>query len=160
MTFRRGRRLGLDIGSVRIGVAQCDPDGILSTPLTTVYRRSGDAAALREIAALCSEYEPLEIICGQPRSLDGRLRASAQSAAEFTSAVAALGAAPVRLVDERFTTTQAHGVLQSAGKNSRARRESVDAVAAVLILQSAVDYEKQTGSPAGTLVEPASGDDT
>lgn len=160
MTFRRWRRFGVDVGSVRVGVAACDPDGILATPIATVYRRDGDGPALAQLAELAAEYEPIEIVCGQPRSLDGNLRASAASAAQFTELIAKRRLAPVRLVDERFTTTQAHGMLQSAGKNGRNRRESVDAAAAVLILQSALDYEKRTGSPAGTPFEPNRGNDT
>lgn len=160
MSFRRGRRFGVDVGSVRVGIASCDPDGILATPAATVYRRDGDDAALRDIAALLDEYEPIEIVCGQPRSLDGQLRQSASTAWDFTVEIAKLRDVPVRLVDERFTTTQAHSMLQSAGKRGRQRRETVDAAAAVLILQSALDYEKSTGSPAGTLFEQDSGDCT
>jgi putative holliday junction resolvase len=153
MAFRRGRRLGIDVGSVRVGIAQCDPDGILATPVGTVYRREGDEQALRRIAEIAAEHEPIELVTGLPRSLDGTERASAATALDFTRQIAAATRLPVRLVDERFSTTQAHAVLQSVGKNSRKRREIVDAVAAVVILQSAVDQEKQTGEPAGELLE-------
>ncbi|GAA4285398.1 Holliday junction resolvase RuvX [Brevibacterium daeguense] len=153
MAFRRGRRLGIDVGSVRIGIAQCDPDGILATPVGTVYRRDGDEQALRRIAEIVTEHEPIELITGLPRSLDGTERASAATALDFTRQIADATGLPVRLVDERFSTTQAHAVLQSVGKSSRKRREIVDAVAAVVILQSAIDQEKQTGAPAGELLE-------
>lgn len=147
--FRRGRRIALDVGSVRVGVASCDPDGILATPLEVV-RRDDDAAAVSRIAALVDEQSALEIVAGRPRSLDGSDRAAVGAAEEFLRAVATAVDVPIRLVDERFTTVQAHGVLQSAGRNSRQRREIVDAVAAVLILQAALDTEKSGGSPAGT----------
>lgn len=147
--FRRGRRIALDVGSVRVGVASCDPDGILATPLEVV-RRDDDATAVSRIAALVDEQSALEIIAGRPRSLDGSDRAAVGAAEEFLRAVASAVDVPIRLVDERFTTVQAHGVLQSAGRNSRQRREIVDAVAAVLILQAALDTEKSGGSPAGT----------
>ncbi|GAA2008580.1 Holliday junction resolvase RuvX [Brevibacterium samyangense] len=153
MTFRRGRRLGIDVGSVRVGIAQCDPDGILATPLDTVYRRDGDETALRRIRAIAEEYEPLEIIGGLPASLDGTERASAQVALDFTRRIAEVTGVPVRLHDERFTTTQAHRVLQSVGKNARKRREIVDSVAAVVILQAAIDQEKQTGVPGGRMLD-------
>ncbi|MGO3180780.1 MAG: RuvX/YqgF family protein, partial [Brevibacterium linens] len=58
MSFRRGRRLGLDIGSVRIGVASSDPDGILATPLTVV-RRADEPAALRQLRDIVDEYDPI-----------------------------------------------------------------------------------------------------
>lgn len=151
--FRRGRRLGFDVGSVRIGVAQCDPDGILATPLDTVYRRDGDDRALAQIAGIIAEHDPLELVVGLPRSLDGAERASAADALDFTRRFASRTEVPVRLVDERFTTTQAHAVLAAAGKNARKRREIVDAVAAVVILQTAIDQEKTTGTAAGELLD-------
>ena len=147
--FRRGRRIALDVGSVRVGVASCDPDGILATPLDVV-RRDDDATAVARIAVLVAEQSALEIVAGRPRSLDGSDRAAVGAAEEFLRAVASAVDVPIRLVDERFTTVQAHGVLQSAGRNSKQRREIVDAVAAVLILQAALDTEKSGGSPAGT----------
>ncbi|WP_349827989.1 Holliday junction resolvase RuvX [Brevibacterium litoralis] len=156
MSFRRGRRLGIDVGSVRVGIAQCDPDGILATPLDTVYRRSGDEAALKDIARITAEYEPLELVAGLPASLDGKERASADVALDFTRRIAEVTGVPVRLHDERFSTTQAHRVLQSVGKNARKRREIVDSVAAVVILQAAIDQEKQTGTPGGRLLDDLS----
>ncbi|RBP61572.1 putative Holliday junction resolvase [Brevibacterium sanguinis] len=148
MSFRRGRRLGLDIGSVRIGVAACDPDGILATPLTVV-RRGDEPAALRALAEIIDEYEPIEIIVGDPRSLDGTARAAAGAALEFARRIGETTTTPIRLVDERFTTAEAHQALAAAGRNSRQRREIVDAQAAVIILQHALEYEHTTGAAAG-----------
>lgn len=146
MTVRRGRRLGLDIGSVRIGVAACDPEGILATPLT-VIRRADESAALRRLDELIGEYEPIEILIGDPRSLDGAARAAASSALEFARSITTR--VPIRLVDERFSTVEAHSALAAAGKSSRQRREIVDAQAAVIILQNALESERNTGRPAG-----------
>jgi putative Holliday junction resolvase len=140
--------LGLDIGSVRIGVAACDPDGILATPLTVV-RRKDEPAALRELREIVAEYEPIEFLVGDPKSLDGAARAAAASALEFARKVAAATGTPIRLVDERFTTVEAHHALAAAGKSSRQRREIVDAQAAVIILQNALEFEHNTGDPAG-----------
>ncbi|WP_166972113.1 Holliday junction resolvase RuvX [Brevibacterium atlanticum] len=148
MTFRRGRRLGLDIGSVRIGVAASDPEGILATPLTVV-RRKDEPAALRELSEIVAEYEPIELLAGDPKSLDGAARAAAASALEFARKVASATDTPIRLVDERFTTVEAHHALAAAGKSSRQRREIVDAQAAVIILQNALEFEHNTGVPAG-----------
>ncbi|TGD10222.1 Holliday junction resolvase RuvX [Brevibacterium sp. S111] len=148
MSFRRGRRLGLDIGSVRIGVASCDPDGILATPLCVV-RRKDEPAALKELRELVEEYEPIELLAGDPKSLDGAARAAAASALEFARKVAAATDTPVRLIDERFTTVEAHHALAAAGKSVRQRREIVDAQAAVIILQNALEFEHNTGVPAG-----------
>ena len=71
----------------------------------------------------------------------------------FRSALATRITVPIRLVDERFTTVQAHSVLQSDGRNSKQRRDRVDSVAAVLILQTALDLEKSSGTPAGTILD-------
>ncbi|MDN5549098.1 MAG: Holliday junction resolvase RuvX [Brevibacterium aurantiacum] len=148
MSFRRGRRLGLDIGSVRIGVAASDPDGILATPLTVV-RRTDEPAALKTLREIIDEYEPIELLIGDPKSLDGSARAAAATALEFARRISVATATPIRLVDERFTTVEAHHALAAAGKNSRQRREIVDAQAAVIILQNALEYEHNTGQPAG-----------
>ena len=148
MSFRRGRRLGLDIGSVRIGVAASDPEGILATPLSVV-RRKDEPAALRELQDLVAEYEPIELLVGDPKSLDGAARAAAASALEFARRIAVATLTPIRLVDERFTTVEAHQALAAAGKSSRQRREIVDAQAAVIILQNALEFEHNTGAPAG-----------
>jgi putative Holliday junction resolvase len=148
VSFRRGRRLGLDIGSVRIGVAASDPDGILATPLTVV-RRKDEPAALRGAARTRRRIRTDRTPRGDPKSLDGAARAAAASALEFARKVAAATGTPVRLVDERFTTVEAHHALAAAGKSSRQRREIVDAQAAVIILQNALEFEHNTGVPAG-----------
>ena len=145
MTFRRGRRLAVDVGTVRVGVAACDPDGILASPVGTLYRRDGDEAVLKQFAQLIEEYEPIEIISGKPTSLDGRQRASAKKALAFTEQLSRAVGMPIKLMDERFSTSQAHAQLAEAGRNSKQRREIVDAQAAVIILQSALEYERSNG---------------
>ncbi|OFL64068.1 MULTISPECIES: Holliday junction resolvase RuvX [unclassified Brevibacterium] len=145
MTFRRGRRVAVDVGTVRVGVAACDPDGILASPVGTLYRREGDDTVLRQFAQLIEEYEPIEIISGKPTSLDGKQRASAHKALAFTEALSRAARMPIKLMDERFSTSQAHAQLAEAGRNSKQRREIVDAQAAVIILQSALEYERANG---------------
>ena len=160
MTFRRGRRLGLDIGTVRVGVATSDPDGILATPYEVVYRYGGDNLALRRIVEIAAEIEAIEIVAGDPTSLDGTARASAAKAHKFARKLSQRTDVPIRFIDERFTTTQAHALLQSAGKTSRQRRETVDAAAAVLILQTAIDQEKQAAQAAQRAAYAAEPDQT
>jgi putative holliday junction resolvase len=152
---RAGVRLGVDPGSVRIGIARCDPAGILASPLTAVRRGKGD---LRQIAALVRDEEAVEVVVGLPTSLSGKETAAAEAAREFARSLAArLAPVPVRLVDERFTTTTAHGALRAAGHDSRARRQVVDAAAAAVLLQSALDAERASGNPPGELVDPTQG---
>ena len=154
---RAGVRLAVDVGSVRIGVARSDPDGILASPLTVV--RAGPDE-LDELAALTASSDAIEVIVGLPTSLSGQDFVAVSIVRGFAAELAWLIApVPVRLVDERFTTTQAHDALRRAGKDSRARRTVVDAVAAAVLLQAALDTERATGSPPGQLVTLTRGAD-
>jgi len=120
---RPGIRLAIDVGTARIGVAGCDPAGLLASPLATVRRAKGDLA---ELARLAAEREVIEVIVGLPRGLSGRESQSAADARGFAAALADLVApVPVRLVDERFTTVLAHDALRQGGRDSRARRPVV-----------------------------------
>jgi len=149
--MRRGVRIALDVGDARIGVASSDPHGILATPVETVRRGPGD---LDRIAALAAELEAFEIVVGLPRSLSGgegpaavKIRETAEQVQdkvrETNSATA------VRLVDERFTTVTAERQLRERGKKGAKRRAVVDQAAAVVILQHALDLERETGNPPG-----------
>lgn len=148
-------RLAVDPGSVRIGVARSDPGGVLATPLTVVRRGKGDLDAL---ASLAQAEEAMEIVVGLPRSLSGRDGPAAVTAKKFAADLAArVAPLPVRLVDERFTTSTAHDVLRQGGYDSRARRQTVDAAAAAVLLEAALDAERRTGRAPGELVSPGQG---
>ena len=148
--MRTGVRLAVDFGSARIGVAHCDSDGRLASPLTTVPRARGD---LDTIAALAEKDEVIEVIVGLPVALSGREGPAAAAARTFAAALAGrVAPVPVRLVDERFTTVIAHDVLRQGGSDARGRRPKVDRAAAALLLQGALDMERSTGQPAGELV--------
>jgi putative holliday junction resolvase len=153
--LRPGTRLAVDVGSTRIGVARCDPDGLLASPLATIRRGRGD---LDDLASIAAGEGAIEIIVGLPTGLSGREGAAAAQARSFAAALAdRLAPLPVRLVDERFTTVIAHDALRQGGRGSRARRPVVDKAAAALILQGALDTERTTGLPAGELVGSAPG---
>jgi putative Holliday junction resolvase len=152
---RTGVRLAIDLGSARVGVARCDPDGLLASPLATLARGRGD---LDRLAALAAEQGAMEVLVGLPTGLSGRPGAAAAQARAFAAALAArLAPLPVRLVDERFTTVLAHDALRQGGRDSRQRRTQVDKAAAALILQGALDAERATGEPAGELVASSPG---
>jgi len=147
---RHGVRLGLDPGDARIGVARSDPTGFLATPVETVRRGKGDLA---RIVRLTREAEAVEIVVGLPRSLSGGEGPAAVKAREFARRLA-LRVAPVtvRLQDERLTTVAAEAMLRDRGKTGASRRAVVDQAAAVLILQHALDTERETGRPPGEIV--------
>jgi putative holliday junction resolvase len=152
---RSGVRLAVDPGSVRIGVARSDPGGVLATPLTVV--RQGKRA-LNALAELAAAEEAMEILVGLPRSLSGRDGPAAAGAKQFAADLAArVAPLPVRLVDERFTTATAHDALRAGGHDSRARRQTVDAAAAAVLLEAALESERRTGQAPGELVSPAPG---
>lgn len=151
--MRRGRRIAVDVGDARIGVASCDPDGVLATPVETVPGRDVPAAH-RRLKAIVEEYEPLEVVVGLPRSLSGgegpaaaKVRAFAQ---ELARNIAPVG---VRLVDERMSTVTATQGLRASGVRSKKGRSVVDQAAAVVILQSALETERTSGEAPGESVE-------
>lgn len=147
-----GVRLGIDPGDARIGVASCDPHGILATPVETVPRGSGD---VDRVAALAAELGAEVVYIGLPRSLSGGEGPAAGRVREFARELAArLAPRELRLVDERLSTVTAEAVLRDRGKKGRKRRAVVDQAAAVVILQGAIDTERAAGSPVGELVAP------
>lgn len=149
--MRRGRRLGVDIGSARIGVATCDPDGLIATPVETVA--AGDAAVAR-LAALAEEHDVIEIVVGLPYSLSGREGPAAVTVREAVAALMAATERPVRLVDERLSTVTAAQQLRAGGTKAKKQRPVIDQAAAVVILQNALEGERMRGTPPGQLIDP------
>jgi putative holliday junction resolvase len=150
---RPGRRLGVDVGSVRVGVAASDRDGLLATPVATLARDAERRADLDEVTRIAREHDAVEIVVGLPRSLSGDEGASAVAAREYAEQLATAAApTPVRLVDERLSTVSAQHHLRRSGVRERRGRAVVDQVAAVVILQHALDTERSSGRPPGELV--------
>jgi putative Holliday junction resolvase len=147
--MRPGARIGIDVGSVRIGVASSDRDGLLATPVETVTSGAGDIARLIEIA---KEQDAVEFVVGLPKSLSGASGPAAELAVAFAHSLAQVTSLDVRLVDERLSTTQATKSLQQAGRNAKQSRSVVDQQAAVVILQFALDMERASGQAPGECV--------
>jgi putative Holliday junction resolvase len=141
----RGRRLGIDAGSVRIGVAVSDPDGILATPVETVARerRKGSDKHVRRLATLVSELDVVEAVVGLPRTLADRSGSAAHDAIGLADQLAArIAPVPVRLADERLTTVAAQRSLREAGVRAKGQRSMIDQAAAVGILQNWLDQRR------------------
>jgi len=124
--------LGVDVGTVRVGVARSDPRGVLASPVATLAREGG----VRDLARLVQEHEAVGVVVGLPVTLAGREGTSAASARDYAEQLErVISPIPVELVDERLTTVAAERRLAARGVRGRARRAVVDQAAAVEILQ-------------------------
>jgi putative Holliday junction resolvase len=145
----RGRRLGVDVGKVRVGVAVSDPDGILATPLVTVARDMGAAADavprdIAELVRLVGEHEAVQIVVGLPVRLNGAEGPAAIDIRAYAGRLAeAVGAVPIVLTDERMSTVVATRRLAERGVRGKRQRAVVDQAAAVEILQSWLDAQRR-----------------
>lgn len=149
--MRLGVRLGVDVGRARIGIARSDAGALLAVPVETIPRSAEGDADVRRVLELAEEYGAIEVVVGHPLSLSGAATASTDDAVAFAERLAAAGA-PVRLVDERLSTVSAQQALRAAGRSSRTQRPIVDQVAAVIILQHAIDTERASGGEPGRLL--------
>ncbi len=147
-------RIGVDVGTVRIGVARSDPHGMLATPVETVTRGAGDIDRIR---ALALEIEAIEVVVGLPLALSGRETASTADARSFATALASRIDVPVRVVDERLSSVSANSALRASGRTAKNSRSVVDQVAAVIILQHALDFERSASLAPGAVVDSQEG---
>lgn len=131
--------MGVDVGTVRVGVAASDPDGIMAFPVATVPRSE---TAVAEVVAIADERAAIEIFVGLPKMLKGHEGQSAADARAFAEQIAELTRASVRLVDERFSTTTASSAMREAGRTARQQRQQIDQAAAVVILEGALDIAR------------------
>jgi len=147
--FVRGTRLGVDVGQVRVGVATCDPDGILATPLVTLRRDLNaevDAipSDIFELARLVDAYQTVEVVVGLPVTLAGKEGPAAVQARAYAERLAkAIAPVPVRLADERMSTVAATRRLAERGVRGKRQRAVVDQAAAVEILQGWLDAQRR-----------------
>jgi putative Holliday junction resolvase len=137
----RGRRLAFDYGSVRIGVAVCDPDGILATPLP--FLSSTHPKLSLHIAALIDEYQPIEIFIGYPKHLSGASGESVALVEKFRESLSSLTNVPLTFIDERLSTVSAARALKEAGKSSKDSKALIDSMSAVAILEQGLLIEKR-----------------
>ena len=134
--------IGLDVGDVRIGVAKCDPLGILATALEVIDRNVTDP--IERIKEILSDEGTRKIVVGMPKSLDGTKKLQAEKVEKFISEMKQkIERIEVIAVDERYTTTEAEHYLKNySKKNGKERRKVVDMVAASIILQKYLDTLK------------------
>ena len=133
------RRLAIDYGDAHTGAAISDLTGLLAGYTEVIHTRK-EAEVLRRLGELIREYGVEELVLGYPKNMDGTLGPRAEKAEAFSL--------PVRLWDERRTTIDAHNILASAGKRAKARKKTVDAVAAALILEGYLTFRHGAAGPA------------
>jgi putative Holliday junction resolvase len=137
-----GRRLGVDVGSVRVGVALSDPAPMLASPLVTLPRDERGDTDVATLTGLIEEHGVVEVVIGLPTTLAGRAGAAADTAAAYAEALRKRTEVPVRLADERFTTVTASRMLSERGVRGRKQRAVIDQAAAVEILQTWLDARR------------------
>ena len=147
--MRSGRRLAVDVGKVRVGLAISDFHGILASPLQNVARQTDDNETIRLISAATEDQDLLEIYVGLPVSMSGSATASTDDAVALATALSKSTTAPIRMIDERLTTVSASAALRSSGKNSKDGRKVIDQIAATMILEQALATEKSTDRAPG-----------
>jgi putative Holliday junction resolvase len=134
-----GRVMGVDVGTVRVGLALSDPTGTLASPLETL-KRAKDGSDLDRLVSLVMEHEVTEVVVGEPVHLSGASGASAEDAGAYAQALAdRIPDVPVQLIDERLSTVTAASHLREGGIDSRKQRSVIDQAAAVVILQQFLD---------------------
>jgi len=139
------RILAIDPGSVRLGLALSDPSGTIAQPLSVLSRRS-EAEDLAALVDLVARHGVDAIVIGLPRMMNGRLEAAAQDAQAFGARVEQATGRPVAYWDERLTTVAAERYLIEQGKRRSKRRQEVDRMAATLLLQGYLDYQRGRGA--------------
>ncbi|MQA12384.1 MAG: Holliday junction resolvase RuvX [Pseudonocardiaceae bacterium] len=146
-----GRRLAVDVGSVRVGVALSDPAPVLASPLVTLARDERMGADLEQLAALVAEHDVVEVVVGLPRTLADRHGTAAEAAVRYAELLAErVSPVPVRLADERLSTVSASRMLSKRGVRGRKQRAVVDQAAAVEILQGWLDSRAARLARGGT----------
>jgi putative holliday junction resolvase len=132
------RSLGIDFGEKRIGLAVSDPGGVFAVPLTTLERRN-DRSAIRQIAEIARQEGVGRLVLGEPVGLDGQRGPNAERVRRFGERLAELTGLPLELVGEALTTVEATERLRQAGVDTRREPARIDAVAAQILLQEALD---------------------
>lgn len=141
--MKTGRRLAFDYGQVRIGVAVSDLSGLIASPLDTLLAQ--DPNLSEQLLQLFAEYEPIYLVIGEPKHLSGGSSTSLLAAHTFGDLLATLTQMPIHFIDERMSTLSAAKSLRGAGHDAKSSKGLIDAMAAVMILESALQRERNLG---------------
>lgn len=133
--------LAVDLGDARTGIACCDPMEMLASPVGVIHEKNRDSV-LQKVAQAAKEHAAQEIVVGHPKNMNNTLGERAEICAEFAEALRELTGLPVQLWDERSTTVAAHKALNVTNTRGKKRKQVVDAVAAMMILESYLAYRR------------------
>ena len=135
------RILAIDYGDARTGAALSDPTGLLAGRTFLIKSRKEDVV-LSELVRIARQEGAEELVMGYPRNMDGTLGPRAEKYATFAEKLRAASGLPVVLWDERRTTVDAHRILGDHGVRAKNRKDTVDSVAAALILEGYLDFKR------------------
>ncbi len=135
----RGRVLALDYGKRRIGLAVSDELGLTAQGLDTLQRTT-IREDMRQLAELAAKYRVARVVIGDPMHMSGRQGVQSENVREFGVRIEAKTGLPVEFWDERLTTAEAERILQESGISRQKRGRAVDRMAAVLILESYLEW--------------------
>lgn len=133
--------MAVDYGDVRTGIAVCDKSEFLASPVCVITQRNPENV-VRDIKKEAERLNAEEIVIGLPKNMDGSLGFRAEACREFACLVEQTTGIKTVLRDERLTTVSAHKLLNTADVKGKKRKNTVDAVAAVLILEDYLNYRK------------------
>src|SRR3954468_13971837 len=138
MAPERGRLLGIDYGERRIGLAISDPTGTIASPAGVIIRRAGKRPPIAEIMRRAEALEAKGFVMGLPLDGNGDDTPRSLEARDIATKLAERTGLPVDLVDERYTTAIALRAIKEMGGSTRDRKGDVDALAATVLLQHAL----------------------
>lgn len=139
--LRRGRRIGIDFGGVRVGIAISDPEAILVSPLTTL---NNDESLLKNLLEIFTEYQPIYVAIGSPLHLSGGESHKSKEVIQFAEILKNNSNIDLFLIDERFTTKSAQNQLIEVGIDNQKSKKIIDQLAAVNILNQALQLENSS----------------
>ncbi len=139
--------MSVDFGDARTGIAVCGKSEMIASPVCVISEKDFDKC-IEKTAALAKEQRVQEVIVGYPKNMNGTIGERAEKCNLFAEELKKLVDCPVKLWDERCTTVSAHNVLNVTNTRGKKRKAVVDAVAAVIILESYLDFRRNTGESA------------
>lgn len=135
--------MAIDLGKARTGLAVCDKNEILASPIGTIQEKDDEKLILKILENLTSCKAEMAII-GLPKNMDGSLGESAQRAQKFAEELKEKINIPVNLWDERRTTITAHNYLNQTNTRGKKRKNIIDTLSASIILENYLEYRKNS----------------